>query len=75
MSALTLEESMAKVATIASREGLLTYLRLHYAFWKPTNDNVTVEAYGRDDRNGWDTHLVCVAGKAALFADGPLPWK
>lgn len=32
--------------------------------------NVTVRPYGRDERIGWDTHLICIDGKAALFSDG-----
>lgn len=31
-----------------------------------------IEPYGFDERIGWDTHLITVAGKAALFSDGPL---
>lgn len=61
---------MAKGAVVANREELLAYLQQHFASWSPTDGNVTIEPYGRDERIGWDTHLVCVDGKAALFSDG-----
>lgn len=74
LSGLTLEESMAKVVVVESHAGLIAHLREQFWSWKPTEQNVTIEPYGYDDRNGWNTHLVCVDGKAALFADGPAPW-
>lgn len=70
-----LDEAMSKVVEVESQEGLLAYLRGHYRFWKPSDENVTFEPYGFDERIGWDTHLVCVDGKAALYADGPPPWR
>jgi len=63
---------MAKVREVSSWSELMADLRLQYYFWEPTDENVTIHYYGRDERIGWDTHLVCVNGKAALFTDGPL---
>lgn len=36
--------------------------------------NITVEKYGRpiDERNGWNTHIVCENGRACGFTNGPL---
>lgn len=69
---MSLAESMERVARVSDRAALVAYLAEHYAFWGPTQENVSIEPYGFDDRIGWDTHLVCVDGKAALFTDGPL---
>jgi hypothetical protein len=66
----TLDEAMERVTEIPDRAALLAYLREHYAFYQPTEGNVTIEPYGYDKRIGWDTHLICVDGKAALFSDG-----
>lgn len=71
-SGLELEEAMSRVVEVADEATLLRYLEKHYGFWKPTRENVTIVPYERDERIGWDTHLVCVDGKAALFTDGPL---
>jgi hypothetical protein len=69
----SLEEAMQSLVEIPDRPALIAYLTEHYGFWSPTDANVTIEYYGFDRRTGWDTHLVCVDGKAALFTDGPLP--
>lgn len=35
--------------------------------------NITVEKYGGiDERNGWDTYIVCENGRACGFTNGPL---
>lgn len=71
----TLDEALGETVDIADRDELLDYLLDHYEFWRPKLDNISIEKYGHgpDDRCGWDTHLVCVDGHAALFTDGPLP--
>jgi hypothetical protein len=58
-----------------TRAELLAYLRAHYDWMGPTDANVTIRKYGSgiDERIGWDTHLVSIDGKAALFSDGPCP--
>lgn len=34
---------------------------------------MTIEKYGGfDERIGWDTHLLCIDGRAALYTDGPM---
>lgn len=73
MSGLTIDEAMSRVVEVTSRRGLIEYLMKNFDFWNPTDANVTVTPYGRDHRNGWDTHLICIAGLAALFSDGPCP--
>jgi hypothetical protein len=72
-SMLTLDESLARVVDIPSRQALMQYLSEHFDFWSPTDQNVTIEPYAKDPRIGWYTYLICVAGKAALFSDGPCP--
>lgn len=69
----TLDEAMQHVVEIPNRSALIAYLQREYDFWKPTEANVTVKPYGYDKRIDWDTHLVCIDGKAALFTDGPCP--
>ena len=69
----TLDESMETMREIHSRAELTDLLRLRFDFWQPTDENVTIKPYGFDDRIQWDTHLICIDGKAALFSDGPLP--
>jgi hypothetical protein len=71
-SFMPIDAAMEHVFEVNSRAELLAYLKGHYDFWCPTDENVTIKFYCRDDRIGWDTHLVCVDGKAALFTDGPL---
>jgi hypothetical protein len=73
ISGLTLDESMARVADIADEAQLMRYLEEHYGFWHPTTENVAIEFYGHDDRIGWNTYLVTIDGKAAVYSDGPLP--
>ena len=70
-SSALLSEMMERVIELPDRAALLEYLQEHYDFWKPTADNVEVKYYGRDDRIDWDTFLVTIDGKAALFSDGP----
>jgi hypothetical protein len=72
-SFMAIDAAMEHVFEVNSRAELLAYLKGHYDFWCPTDENVTIKFYCRDERIGWDTHLVCVDGKAALFTDGPLP--
>ena len=69
-SGLMLSEAMDRVVEFNSRSELVSYLQEHYYFWSPTDENITIKPYGFDKRNGWNTHLICVDGKAALFSDG-----
>ena len=73
-SFMNLGEAMKHVREVASREELVAFLEKEWRAWKP-GSKVTIEKHGTgiDERTGWDTHLVCVDGKAALFTDGPLP--
>ncbi len=72
-SFFSLGESMNNVSEVRDFAELVTYLQGLYDFWQPTEDNVQVKPYGFDDRIGWDTWLVTIDGKAAVFADGNLP--
>lgn len=71
---MTLDEAMAVAIEVRDWHELMVAVRVGYGFMGPTDENVTCEKYGRgiDARCGWDTHLVCVDGKAALFASGPI---
>jgi hypothetical protein len=73
-SFMPLDESMEYVLEFSSREELVAFLAKEWRAWKE-DSVVTVEKYGVgiDKRIGWDTHLVCVDGRAALFSDGPMP--
>lgn len=69
----TLDESLEQAFDVPDMAALLEYLKREYYFWEPTAENVSIAPYGFDARCGWDTHLICIDGKAALFSDGPLP--
>jgi hypothetical protein len=70
----TLEESMKHVREVKTKAELMAFLRAEWLPTEVTDENVTIEKYGDfDKRIGWDTHLLCIAGKAALFTDGPMP--
>lgn len=71
-SMMLLEEAIVRGAEVRTMYGLR---RMLYAMgWDVEHEHVTITKYGEgiDQRCGWDTHLVCVGGKAALFSDGPL---
>lgn len=71
-SFMDLEESMKHVLEIADWAALIAFLEKEYVLWKP-DSVVTIEKYGGfDKRIGWDTHLLCIDGRAALFTDGPM---
>ncbi len=66
----SLKDAMEKVVEIPDRPALISYLQENYEFWDPTDENVKIEYYTYDDRTDWDTYIITVDGKAALFADG-----
>lgn len=70
----TLDEAMQHVREFHTRAALIAFLKLEWLGDEATEENVTIKKYGTgiDERIGWDTHLVCVNGKAVLFTDGPL---
>ena len=73
---MSLGQSMKHVREIGSRAELIAFLDEEWLRGGPvTDENVTCIKWGDgiDERIGWDTHLICVDGKAALFSDGPLP--
>ena len=71
MSMQTLEEAMAQAVEIVDETALMNYLRKQYDFWQPTEQNVTIQPWGYDKRCDWNTYLICVDGKAALYANCP----
>lgn len=70
-SMMLLADTMARCVDIADGAALMEYLHEEFYFWNPTPENVTAKKWGYDARIGWDTYLVCIDGKAALFTDGP----
>lgn len=73
-SFLGLGESMERVSEVADAAALKRLLIERYIFPQDlSDDRITIEPYARDDRIGWDTHLICVDGNAVLFSDGPMP--
>ena len=70
---MLLEDAMRTCVELPDRAALMEYLATEFYFWNPTAENVTVEHYAYDERISWDTYLVCIDGKAALFTDGPVP--
>lgn len=74
-SGLSLEQALERAVYLDGRVALFAYLRDAFEFWNPELDDISMEKYGIgiDERCGWDTYLVSVDGKAAVFTDGPLP--
>ncbi len=70
---MSIDESMEHVREIADWAALVAFLEKHWVAWNP-DSVVVVEKHGRgiDERIGWDTHLVIVDGRAALFTEGPM---
>lgn len=68
----TIYEAMSSVVEVADWQALLSYLQEQFYFWSPTNENVVIKPYCYDARTGWDTYMISIDGKAALFSDGPM---
>jgi hypothetical protein len=72
----SLADSMRTVREVAGREELFTVIRETLApfgvLLQP--EQITVKPYGgRDERIGWDTHLISVQGYGVWgMADGPI---
>lgn len=74
-SFLLYTEAMEHVQEVASWSELMALLRQCFPFWNPTDETVTITPHGGlDERNGWDTHVICVRGNAALFCDGKMEY-
>jgi hypothetical protein len=71
-SFMLIDEAMKHVREFHSRSEFEAFLKAEWLGWKE-GSVVTIKKYCFDERIGWDTHLICVDGKAALFSDGPLP--
>ena len=69
---MELSEAMDQVVEISDRKELIEYLQRECDYWHPTDENVEVKYHGHDDRIDWDTYLITIDGKAALFANGPI---
>ena len=68
----TIDEAMSRVVEIEDWEDLFRYLKREYDFWQPTDENVEIKFYCQDKRIGWNTYLVTIDGKAAVFTNGPV---
>lgn len=68
----TIDEAMLRIVEIKNRAELLEYLEKEYDFWQPTSKNVEIKHYCYDKRIDWNTYLVTIDGKAAVFANGPI---
>lgn len=64
-----LSDSMATAREISTLAELVE--ALHSDGWAP--GKIEVKPYARDERIGWDTHIVTVDGMAAGFTSGPFP--
>jgi hypothetical protein len=73
-----LADSMETVQDIVPTvEDIATYLRVQWGGlgYGVHADRITVEPYCYDERINWNTHLVCLDGKAVAFTDGPIRKK
>lgn len=73
----SLADAMLTEVTLPDRAALLEHCRkiIPDALLADTiNDSdMTVSKYGRDERIGWDTHIVSIAGYGVVgFTDGPV---
>lgn len=71
MSMLLLAESMERVQEVKDLAALRELVKREFDFWNPTDQNIEFLPWGFDQRIGWDTYLITVDKKAALFCDGP----
>ncbi len=69
---ITVYEAMEHCVEITGWPALMSYLKVHYDFLNPTDENVEIRHYTYDDRIDWDTFLVTVDGKATLFTNGDI---
>lgn len=71
-----LHDSMETVRPVKGFDDLVAVLRQEREGWPDqsvvTSGSVLVKPYGFDERIGWDTHVVTVAGRAVGFTNGPL---
>lgn len=70
-----LVDSMATVVDVTTFADLVTLVADNcqdFGWGEADQESVTVKPYGFDHRIAWDTHIVCLNGKAVGFTDGPL---
>ncbi|MFZ2509085.1 MAG: hypothetical protein WAW79_11515 [Steroidobacteraceae bacterium] len=72
----SLDNSMETVVELADHAALMDHLRALAKPWPtfpPINEKtVSVVPYCRDERIGWDTHIVRLVGYGVLgYTDGP----
>jgi hypothetical protein len=70
-----LADSMRTVREVSGREELLAFIRATLAPFGALvePEHVKVEPYGRDERIGWNTHLIWIEGYGVWgMADGPI---
>ena len=71
----SLADAMLEAVELNGRDEFIAHLRKAYASEvNESGTNVVVKKYGDgiDERIGWDTHIVLVAGNPYGFTDGPV---
>lgn len=68
-----LAESMATVEDVQNAGDIAAILNRFPYGPLIRAEQIEVTPYARDERIGWDTHIVTVDGSAVGFTDGPLP--
>ena len=68
-------ESMETTEEVSSMAEVVAYINKQWELDPGiTASQVIIEPYsGIDERNGWDTWIVCVDGRVFGMSDGPLP--
>src|SRR4030095_7564651 len=72
-SFMTIDEAMKHVREVKTKAELMAFLRDEWLATEETDENVPIEPWRYDARIGWNTHILCIDGQAALFTDGPMP--
>lgn len=68
-----LAESMETTIELEDRAALIAHCRalLDQWYFSFRDEDLSVEPYGRDERIGWDTHIVTIKGYGVMgFTDG-----
>ena len=63
-----LNESMAETVILDTKSELAAHVSNDF-LGEVSEDQLTITPYTFDDRNSWDTHLVCFDGKPIGFTD------
>lgn len=66
------EEAMSEVVTVHSKKELRKHLLTLWEGMIDPNGLLSIEKYGYDDRNKWDTYIVSWNKSVVGFTSGPL---